>query len=100
MDKVKALAAVANQVQVMRGRHRQQLTLLGWTGLHGVLPAGAAAAYAREIRGGRSGPSMTMLAAQDRGNTVTSRTGSIACSMTAVLGKASPAQQDAQALHF
>ena len=100
MDKVKALAAVANQVQVMRGRHPQRLTLLGWTGQHPVLPADAAAAYTRGIRGGRSGPSITILAAQDRGNTVTSRIGSIAGGITAVLGKASPAQQDAQALHF
>lgn len=100
MDKLRALAAVANQVLVMRGRHPQRLPLLGRTGQQPLLPADAAAAYARGIRGGRSGPSMTMLAAQDCGNTVTSRTGSIAGVMTAALGKAIPAQQDAHALHF
>lgn len=65
-----------------------------------MLPVDAAAAYARRIRGGRSGPSTKKLAALDGINMLTSRAGPMVGGMTAVLGKARPAQHDAQALHF
>lgn len=77
------MAAKANQVQVMRGKLWQRRTLLDLPDQHPELPADAAAACARRIRGGRSGPSMTTLAAQDGDNTVTSRAGPIIAGISA-----------------
>jgi len=74
--------------------------LLDWTAQHPVLTADTAAAYTRRIRGGRSGPSITTLAASGSDNRATTPAASMVGGMTAVLGNASPAQQDAQALHF
>jgi len=97
---VKTLAAKANQVQVMGADAGSGDRCWAGQVSNPMLPAGAAAAYARRIRGGRSGPSTKTLAAMGADNTMTSRAGSMGGGKTAALGNASPAQQEAQALHF